>query len=201
LSEIFRVELFHFGRPRPLLVSSLVYRSFGILRRFGIDVPLPMVVSEGGGARLGVWARITLAVQLLCLARDRRSVHAKSRIAVGSGSIVLCDRYRDARISDMEGPRLQNLWASPNAWQRRWMRFERRCYEGFVKPDVHLILRVSPEVARERQPTDDPEALRRRVEAVALACESAPDDVIIVDADAPIDVVHRELRRLVWDAL
>jgi thymidylate kinase len=81
------------------------------------------------------------------------------------------------------------------------LNFERGCYQGFVRPDVHIILRVSPDVARQRQPADDPAALRRRVEAVARACEQAPDDVIIVDADVPMESVHQELRRIVWESL
>jgi thymidylate kinase len=201
LLPIFRVQLFHFGRPRPLFLSSLVYRSLGLLRRVGFDVPQPMVVSEGAGIIPGVFSRLALALQLLCLARDRRRTHIESRIAVGSGLIVLCDRYADSRISDMEGPRLQNLWPSPVGWQARLLEFERGCYQGFVKPDVHIILRVSPDVARRRQPADDPAALRRRVEAVARACEQAPDDVIVVDADAPMESVHKELRRIVWESL
>jgi thymidylate kinase len=39
------------------------------------------------------------------------------------------------------------------------------------------------------------------VEAVARACEQAPEDVHVVNADAPIERVHSELRRIVWDAL
>ena len=81
------------------------------------------------------------------------------------------------------------------------MKFECGCYEGFVRPDVHIILRVSPDVARQRQPADDPAALRRRVEAVARACEGAPDDVVVVNADAPMESVHEELRHIVWESL
>lgn len=201
LSPIFGVQLFHVGRPRPLFLSSILFRFLGLLRRIGFDVPQPMVISEGGEAIRAFFSRLALALQLLCLARDRRRTHKESRIAVGSGVIVLCDRYPDSRISDMEGPRLANLWPSPGRWQARLLKFERECYQGFVRPDVHIILRVSPDVARQRQPEDDPDSLRRRVEAVARACEQAPEDVHVVDADAPIERVHRELRRIVWDAL
>ena len=96
---------------------------------------------------------------------------------------------------------MQNLWPSPTRWQTRLLTFERGCYDGLVRPDVHIILRVSPDVARHRQPADDPAALRRRVEAVARACEDAPDDVVVVDADAPMESVHEELRRIVWESL
>jgi thymidylate kinase len=201
LHPTFRVLQLHFGRPRPLFLSSLLYRFLGILRRLRIKIPGSMLASENSGVHLGRASKIVLALQLLCLARDRRRTHTNSRVAVGSGLIVICDRYADSRISDMEGPRLRNLWPSPTPIQKRLVKFEERCYEGIVKPDVHIILRVSPEVARLRQPKDDPDALRRRVEAVARACVNAPGDVVVVDADAPLDSVHEDLRQIVWESL
>jgi thymidylate kinase len=157
LSPTFVLQQLHFGRPKPLLVSYVLYRSLGVLRRLGIDIPQPMSISEGGGSSFGFWSRLALCLQLLCVARDRRRTHERSRREVGMGGIVLCDRYPDSRISDMEGPRLANLWPSPGRWQARLLKFERECYQGFVRPDVHIILRVSPDVARQRQPEDDPE--------------------------------------------
>ena len=167
----------HFGRPQALASSSLLYRSFGVLRRSGIDVPLPMIASEGGARRLGVLAKLALALQLLCLARDRNRMHRRMRIAVGSGRLVICDRYPDARISDMDGPRLDQLWDSPGRLQSRLIAFERRCYSVFTAPDLHIVLRVSPDVAARRQPEDDPTSLKKRVEAVLRTCEDPPEDV------------------------
>ena len=191
----------HFGRPAPLLVSSIVYRSFGILRRIGVDVPIPMLLAVGDVSRFGAGSKLALALQLLCLARDRRETHRRMRRLVGSGRIVLCDRYPDGRISDMDGPRLRKLWPGATGSKQRLIEFEERCYSGFTAPDLHLILRVTPAVALERQPKDDPASLEQRVRAVLQACEDTPDDVVVVDADRSVDVVHREIRDIVGGSL
>jgi thymidylate kinase len=140
------------------------------------------------------------ALQLALLARDRFREYLRVRKLVARGTIVLCDRYPRHDLALMESSAAHALPLAGHWAFRALVRSERRSYERIGPPDLTLVLRVTPEVAAGRT-GDDPEFVLRRAREVQDFTAAPPDDVVVIDADQPLEGVLAELRRTVWSAL
>ena len=139
------------------------------------------------------------AVLATALARDRfREVRRIRRIAT-NGGLVLCDRYPLPELKLMDGPRVERF-RDPDRWRRLtdWLAArERRYYQAVTPPDVLIVLRVDPEVAVARQPTDRADFVRSRWREVwSVDWDAAHAHV--VDAGQTPEVVLSSLESLIW---
>jgi hypothetical protein len=168
-------------------------------------------VSEGGAQRpkshtirtkLRACARVPWA---LALSLEKRSKLRRIVKARNLGMVVVCDRFPQAAFPGFnDGPLLSHwrahrfaLWRALAAWEARPYR------DAALQPlDVVIKLSVEPEIAALRRPEMGIDELRRRVEAVqALSFPAAMRVVELDTAAAPLEMITRAVKRLVWEAI
>ncbi len=114
---------------------------------------------------------------------------------------MLCDRFPLSEIRSMDGSRTRGLSAASHSWAARWLlRLEKRYYAAIRSPDLLLILNVRPELALQRRPEDPPERIRQRAREIREVDWNA-SGALVVDADRPMNDVHRELKSWIWARL
>jgi dTMP kinase len=142
------------------------------------------------GGRSPGWASMALL-----FAADRMD-HVESEIEpmLAEGCIVLSDRY-DASSLAYQSVSSGNEAGAAVEWIRSLNRYARR-------PDLTIVLDVSPEVAAERRAARGEAAQLyeqsevQRALAVFyrdLAKHMPNDRIVLVDGDGPIDVVHERI--------
>ncbi len=191
LRRDFEVVGVHMGKP-PRSFSTRVIRRMSVVsgRRPVTDHGLV----EGFP---GFW----YCLGQLAIAHDRARHHTLIRRRAGSGTLVISDRYPLSELVSMDRPRLGALQDEDLPRYVDWMiRREAGCYERIARPDLSVVLKVSPSVAVERRPEQDREFVMRRAREVAEASWSRPD-VVVVDADVDRRQVLDRVLRLVWEAL
>jgi thymidylate kinase len=194
LGMTFGVACVHIGRP-PKSWTTRALRSIArgrsayllLARRLGRPTP----------------SRATQhAVLATALARDRcRAVQHVRRIAT-NGGLVLCDRFPLRELKLMDGPRVERV-RDPNRWRRLtdWLAaHERRYYQAIMPPDLLIVLRVDPEIAVTRQPTEPADSIRSRWREVwSVDWDAVPAHV--VDAGQPREAVLARLESLIWSQI
>jgi thymidylate kinase len=96
---------------------------------------------------------LIFAMRAVCLAWDRRALLWKTRQASANGEIIVCDRYPTHATGMMDSPRLLE-----DSKQKGFIasiynllaRIERTLYRQIPPPDIVLRLRVSFEIAKQR---------------------------------------------------
>jgi thymidylate kinase len=194
LGETFGVTRVHLGRPPKSWTTHA-------LRGLARGRSAYLLVAR----RLGrpVSSRATQhAVLGAAQARDRyRAVKRVRRIAT-NGGLVLCDRFPLRELKLMDGPRVERV-RDPDRWRALtdWLAArERRYYEAIAPPDVLVVLRVDPEIAVKRQPSEPPEEIRERWREVwEVDWGAVPAHV--VDAGEPREAVLARLEALIWSEI
>jgi dTMP kinase len=112
--------------------------------------------------------------------------------ALADGSVVVTDRYLDSSIAYQGAGR--ELAAEDVARLSRWA-------TGDLLPDLTVLLDIDPAVGLRRfeTPADrleaEPLAFHRRVRDAFLALSAAaPERYLVVDAEAPAEAVHAQVR-------
>jgi thymidylate kinase len=193
LSEDFTVTKVHLGKPTWsratfFLRGSLKARStlLALLRR-------------GRGSGTASNAALLLA---LATARDRYRAYARALKFALRGGLVICDRFPIPQLTLMDAPRIERAigGGTPGRLAAAMSRLEQRYYRRLAPPDVLIVLRVNPEIAVGRQPSDEPDFVRRRwseiweVDWQALGAH-------VVDASRSPAEVFSEVKSLIWAEL
>jgi dTMP kinase len=171
------------------------------LDSLGLDV---IVTREPGGTSLGERVRDSLlhdkdeavdphAEALLFAASRAQHVSRVIRPALEEGKIVLCDRYLDSSLAYQGAGRglgeqdvlSLNVWATQGLF-----------------PDLVILLNMDPDKSRERL-ADDPDRIESEDqvfhakvgEAFLRIAEDHPERFVVLDADAPPDVVNERVRQ------
>ncbi len=134
-------------------------------------------------------------------ARDRYREYRKARRAANRGTIVLSDRYPHSALSRTDVPQVARLLAEKPGTIHRWLiLFEDRYHSMVAKPDLTFVLLLEPEEAVRRK-TDEPAdyVLERSSEIWETDWER--EDVHIIDASRPQEVVAAEMKQIIWDWL
>ena len=171
------------------------------LEGLGFDV---IVTREPGGTALGERVRDSLlhdkdeavephAEALLFAASRAQHVSRVIRPALEEGKIVLCDRYLDSSLAYQGAGRglgEQDV-LSLNVWATRGL-----------FPDLVVLLHMDPDKGRERKPADpdkiesEDQVFHAKVgDAFLRIAEDHPERSVVVDADAPPDVVHQRVKQ------
>jgi dTMP kinase len=175
----------------------------GLAREFLEDLGYEVLVTrEPGGTGLGERLRDALladreaidsrAEALLFAASRAQHVTKVIRPALEEGKFVLCDRYLDSSLAYQGAGRglgehdvlSLNVWATQGLF-----------------PDLVLLLHVEPEKGLARA-GDDPDRIEKEDEtfhakvadAFLRIAEDHPERFVIVNADAPPQVVHERVR-------
>jgi hypothetical protein len=101
----------------------------------------------------------------------------------------------------MDGPRTVAYGDVPGIGRlgRALIDYEARQYAVFTRPEVLAVLRVDPEIAVRRKPSEPAEYVRRRSTEVWNA--TWDEGVVLVDASRPRTSVLADVRGAVWDHL
>jgi thymidylate kinase len=194
LGKTFGVARMHLGRPPKSLATHALRalargRSAYLLLARRLGRPTPSRATQH--AVLGV-----------AQARDRYLAVKRIRRIAANGGLVLCDRFPLRELKLMDGPRVERV-RDPERWRKLtdWLAArERRYYEAIAPPDVLIVLRVDPEVAVERQPSEPPDEIRERwAEVWQVDWEAVPAH--LVDAGQPREAVLARLEALIWSQI
>jgi hypothetical protein len=193
------VRSFHLGKPRRSLLSHAFRTPVRAARLLGAfaSTRLPADATVGAPCPGTVW--------LLWHAlngRDRRREYTRARRFATEGGIAICDRFPIAQLSLMDGSRVRHLTdvddLGPIA--RRIARYEERCYDEILAPDLLLVMSVDPEVAVARRPEQDASFVRERNREIrSIDWSALPAKV--VDASRPLDQVLADVCATVWGAV
>jgi thymidylate kinase len=148
------------------------------------------------------------AIRAVGLAWDRRALLEKVRRASANGEIIVCDRYPTSAVGMMDSPRLvedltrKGFVASIYNWLSR---IERNFYRQIPPPDIVLRLKVSLEIAKQRNAaravTDDEMYLESRHQQAKDWYMSGTRSIQDIDTDPPLADTLLAVKRSIWDSL
>jgi thymidylate kinase len=197
LAPHFRVVTVHLGKPRWSWITLPIKAALKLAGLAGAVWPFRSpAAADGSGpvpVRILAWQAVT--------ARDRCRAVRRARRLARRGALVLCDRFPLAEIGSMDGRRARPSSEAPRAWPARWLAdLEARYYASIARPDLLLVLRVTPDLAIRRRPEDPAERIRRRAEEV-LRVNWEAAGARVVETDRPLAEVHREMKEWIWARL
>ena len=193
LTNEFAVTKVHLGKPPRssltyVISASLKARAL-VLTLLGRDRDSPPASKAG-------------MLRALATARDRYGAYARAVRFSLSGGLAICDRFPLPQLTLMDCPRIERTLrgGTRSRVAAVMSRLEQRYYRRIAPPEVLIVLRVDPEIAVRRQPSDEADFVRRRwseiweVEWEALGAH-------VVDAGRPLADVLAEVKSLVWSEL
>lgn len=199
LASDFRIRRIHLGKPPWSRLSRMVRRPMRKARSFGLlsatGLPPWTDFDEVGFPGYGylVWH--------LLIARDRFLQYRRARRAANAGEIVICDRFPLDAIRLMDGRRLSEIPALESRPLASFLvRLEDSYYQRILPPDLTIVMRVDPDVAVARR-SDDPEYFVRVRASEILDADWAAQNVVVVEANEPLEEVQRRVREVIWAEL
>ncbi len=193
------VRSIHLGKPKRTLRTRVV-RMLCM-----VDLAVRKYVFRRGSQRDSEGksqSQLLRALRFVSKARDGYLAYARAcRFATGGG-LVICDRWPVAGLRLMEAPQLAERAAMPgsSALVKALARIEGEYYSKTPAPDKVLVLRVPPEVAVARKPSEPAEWLRRRSQEV-WDFDWQKVGAQVVDANKPLDEVVSEVISATWQAI
>lgn len=214
LSEHFEVKTVHMGRPSwsPATIAIRAILKLGnLLGMYPVETSYRETVNQKSLISPGYpWL-----VREVCRARDRYQTYLKAARFAASGGLVIFDRFPISPIRSMDGPLadrfIRQLMDGPQADQpmsphrssrfsRALVALEERFYERILLPECVVVLRVDPEVAVQRKPTEDAATVRER-SAEIWHIEWDNEGVHLINAGKSRDEVLSKLKALIWSEL
>jgi thymidylate kinase len=147
-------------------------------------------------------SRTAAMLPAVATARDRYSTYARSARFALDGGLVICDRFPLPQLTLMDAPQIERAIgaATPGRLVAAMSRLEQRYYRRLAPPDVLIVLRVDPEIAVQRQPSDGPDYVRTRWSEIwKVDWQSLGAHVI--DAGRSQTEVVSDVKALVWAEL
>lgn len=199
LSRDFDVSQVHLGRP-PWSLTTYAVRAVlkaGAATGLVKDIPpaasdLDEEIPQAENRRLFWYA---------CKARDRYREYRKARRAANRGTIVLSDRFPHPALSRTDVPQIARLLEDAPGPVHRWLiRLEDRYHALVAMPDLVFVLLLEPEEAVRRK-TDEPADYVRKRSTEIWETDWDVEDVHVIDASRPPEVVAAEMKQILWDWL
>ena len=188
LSNDLAVEKVHLGKPAWSWTTFLV--------RGSMKARAELVGRARRNRGAGSGGKKTAMLLALTRARDRHRAYIRARRFALGGGLVICDRFPLPQLTSMDAPRIEPAGRLPAALSRR----EKRYYRRIAPPDVLLVLRVDPEVAVQRQPSDEPDFTRRRWREIWELDWHALGAHVIDAGRSPAEVLS-EIKSVVWSEI
>jgi thymidylate kinase len=177
----------HMGRPRRSLTTLAVG---GVLKVLRGTHAVPRLVSH------------LELLRLACTARDRYALYRRARRFAAAGGVAICERYplpegwALAGPSEVQGAALD----AQSGFATRIRAWERHVYERMTAPDVLFLLRLDPETAVSRKPSEPAEYVRERARKTAET-DWSRSGARIIDAAQPLPQVVATLKAELWSTL
>jgi len=183
LGKRFIVHYLHYGKPPRDLARILL----------GLFIRVASPVIGRDDEKHPAWIR---ALGYTLLARDRfRSmqwaVKRRSR-----GEIIVMDRIHVPGLKLMDSPQVENLPVE-GPFYSRLAEIENEFYERTPLPDLHIVLRLDPEVAVLRKPEDGEEYVRTRNQQL-WDVDWSSRDAFVLDGASPLEPLKATIQDKVW---
>ncbi len=215
LRKNFVVNAVHAGKPPSTLVTFPANFLLALYRRFRSDLqsvggPEKGVLPEAGkrGAGNVGLGSLIFAIRAVCLAWDRRALLRKVRQTSANGEIIVCDRYPTNAIGMMDSPRLfedQTGRGYLIYFYNRLAKLEQAIYRQIPPPDIVLRLRVSLEIARQRNAArkgaDDEVYLQNRHQQTGIWFMDGTRSIQDIDTGIPLADSILAVKQAVWPSL
>jgi thymidylate kinase len=205
LSWRMSVRTYYMGKSRSMLGTQIAKRATS-LSRSGFSASSRLFGKRNPITRLAEWNQhFWENISFLAEGQERNYQFRQSMLEAEAGCVVLYDRYplRDVRVSGrpVDGPRIAAEWnGSSTRFERRLARMEEDLYQQITDPDQIIALRVDPDTSRLRKPDHDFETITQKAEAIDEAISTLPG-IKVIQADAPIDQVVRQVKSIIWECL
>jgi thymidylate kinase len=177
----------HLGRPPRSLTTFIVGGALKLARAARLS---PRLV-----AHLDLLRTVATGI-------DRARLQTRAFRFAADGGIAICERYPLPQSWSLSGP--SDAQGHAQAAQSRLAtalrRFERGLYERMARPDLVFVLRLDPETAVRRKPSEPADYVRARAKLTAAADWSTAGAVII-DAAQPLPQVVAALKAELWKSL
>lgn len=199
LSRDFDVSRVHLGRPPWSWTTYAVRAVLKVAAAAGLVKDIPPTGSDAdedipqSENRRLFW--------YTCKARDRYREYRRARRAANRGTIVLSDRFPHPALSSTDVPQVARLLDEAPGLVHRWLiHLEDRYHSMVALPDLVFVLLLDPEEAVRRK-TDEPAdyVLKRSTEI--WETDWAGEDVHVIDAARPPEMVAGEMKQIIWDWL
>jgi thymidylate kinase len=196
LSKDFKVLPAHMGKPPRTIGTYAVELVVKIGNR--ITGILPNAIKPQ-------WLDWLLALRPVCLAHDRMRLYERMQRFASQGGLVICDRYPLPCIKLMDGPKLGSLMSSRTGDStapivRALARSEERYYEHILMPDILIVLKLAPEIAVQRKPEENADAVRKRSREI-WELDWGQTSAYVVDASIPHMSVMSDVKKHLWQSL
>jgi thymidylate kinase len=177
----------HLGRPPRSLATLLVGGALKVARITG----LPARIRD----HLDV-------LRTVCTCRDRQRLYRRAFRFAADGGIAICERYPVRESWALSGPsEVQgHALAAQSRFATALRRWERKMYEGMARPDLLFLLRLDPDTAVSRKPSEPADYVRERARLTA-ATDWSLSGALIVDASQPLPQVVATLKAEIWKSL
>lgn len=177
----------HLGRPARGPATLVVGGVLKVLRRCNAA---PSVLSH------------LELLRMAFTARDRYTQYARAHRFAAGGGIAICERYPLPEGWALAGPsEAQGRGLDANSpFATRVREWERRFYERMAAPDVLFLLRLDPETAVSRKPSEPADYVRARARITAET-DWSKSGARIIDAAQPLPQVIATLKTELWSTL
>lgn len=161
---------------------------------------------EGESKKAGAIRRLGALPWAISLSRERYRKILKAKRFRNNGYVVISDRYPQTQIPHAcDGPKFLNtLNENSSLFNTLVCSAERKCFAlaEKVKPDIVIILSVSPEVALERKPDEvDLETHKRLMDNILSLDFGENTTHVIVDANRELNEVISDVMERIWRCL
>src|SRR5882762_7074201 len=177
----------HLGRPTRSLATLVIGGLLKALRSIGAST------------------RLITHLELLrygCTARDRYALYRQAHRFAARGGIAICERYPLPESWALSGPSETQgqALAAQSRFASAIRKWERRFYERMTPPDVVFLLRLDPETAVSRKPTEPADYVRKRAQLTADT-DWSKSGARIIDASQGLPEVVATLKAELWSTL
>jgi thymidylate kinase len=218
LGQVFSIRTIHAGKPPSTWMTAPFNVLLPVFRRF-----FPMFRTTRQEVRMNEskkillatpvtnsWSGLFYAIRSVSIAWDRRHLLVQARYHATNGDIVICDRYPSENISAMDSPRLKEnieLEGLKNVLYNWLARLEGRFYREIPPPDLVIRLKVSMEIARQRnrdriKPDKETDAyLEARHLQNREWCKSGTKYIYEINTDESLPNTILAVKRTIWEVI
>lgn len=201
LGGSFTVKHLHMGKPSPSLRLRIMSRLVRLVSRCTNNNLILPKAGMVGSTIWPSWLAWIPAYLYIALANDRWKCYMKARRYIGSGAIVVCDRFPLPDIKLMDSPKIKEISNVSNPFYSRLAKKEQKIYDKLSCLDMTFLLVVSPDVAVTRQPGDGDEYVKTRANEVLSFSKNKSSNMEIIDAHQSIENVQKSLKEIIWNCI
>jgi thymidylate kinase len=201
------VRRIHAGKPPATALTSIPHHLLPALRALFPNQRSTRVEASYAAERpRGETYPLMFAVRSVMLAYERRALLSSASALSANGAIVLSDRYPSSRSGAPDSPQLGHLPTPSGRFsvRRQLAALEARLYRDIPEPDLVIYLTAPLEVTlfrnAARDKTEDEDFVRLR-HSLSSHLEFEGTVVHRIDTDQPLEIVLKEVKEVIQDAL